>query len=149
MQTAWWRWWWMCRPKQCSVLAQAVLQEHFLLHQPAMQCRPCSKSYILQNGETSAGTKKPSWGNGWIFRKPTFVPFPLQQRVEHKGVHRSFFLGISQPSHSVLHSGDAFRRHLRHALERNGFYADPFSQCIYWEPHVPSSGPGHRTPPAQ
>lgn len=38
---------------------------------------------------------------------------------------------------------NTFRRHPRHALEKDGFYADLFSQRTYQEPHVPRRGPGN------
>ena len=141
----WWSWWRRCRPEKClgPILCCIDLPQDADLapkvtfsktEKPVQSLQLTPKSLAGEMGEDlvslilapSLCSSKPSTE---VCVEPCCCPC------------------LSHP-HSVLHIGNTFRRHPWHALDKDGFYANMFSQHGYQEPHVPSSRPGHRACPA-
>lgn len=124
--------------------------EHFMLHGPAARCRPRFKGDILQNGESSAESPAgPAGEMGEDLGTLILAPSLCSSKPSTQAYVKPSCCPRASHPRSVLHIGNTFRRHPRRALEKDGFYADLFSQCAYQDPHVPSSSPWYWPSPAQ
>lgn len=132
-----------------KVQTRVVPWECFMLHRPAVRCRPSSKGDILQNGENSAGAPKSLAGEkredlGSLILAPSLHSSEPSTRVcaEPPAAHAPAIPTLFYILEIHLGATPGM------LLEKDGFFAGTFSQRTYREPHVPSSSPGHRASPA-
>lgn len=126
-------------PEWC--LGSAVCRVKLLQHSDLAPKVMCSKmERPLQRLQLAP--KKPGWRNGWNFGGPNFGYFLLWQEAEHTGVCKAFLLPMPNHPHTVLYTVSAFR-HPKYGLEKDGFYADPFSQNTSQEPQLSRGSSRH------
>lgn len=138
----WWSWWRMCRPEWCPGSVLCCIRLPWGADLPPKVTFSKMEKPLQRHQKAWGGEMAEDLGS--LISAPSLCSSELSTQV---CAEPSCCPYPSHP-HSVLYVGNTFRKHVRHAWEKGGFYAGTFSQHAYRETRMPSSNAGHQASPA-